>query len=66
MINKIWNDEPWMKQIDQDLLYRLWKKKGSPNVFLRHTKYGVSVKIVAMPGIGELRSIKIPHRYPPS
>ncbi len=55
MIDKIWNDEPWMRNINPDLLYRLWVMKGSPDAFLYHTKYDIDIKYIAMPGIGIMR-----------
>lgn len=41
----VFTDKPWMANINYDLLYRLWEKKGCPGVFV-YTVYGIEITVI--------------------
>ncbi len=49
MNNKVFTDKPWMNNINPDLLYRLWEKKGCPGVFV-FTVFGIEMTVIDTPG----------------
>jgi hypothetical protein len=43
----IYNDKPWMKNVNQQLLLRLWRRKDDGSVFQWKSPYGESFSLIS-------------------